>query len=144
MAPSEAHYFALKIFLPRWTIFEILHLNDRFRPMKTAIHSLICHWNEIFLNFPSFPSFRIGSIAQNENPKMVELFSFLKSLNWLCQFRSAWNILAVLGVSLKIFKMPMNFPKKHLLTFAAVQNILRDQRSKNFFEKMAPNTSRFS
>ena len=38
----------------------------------------------------------------------------------------------------------MNFPKKHLLTFAAVQNILRDQRSKNFFEKMAPNTSRFS
>ena len=81
-------------------------LNDQFRPIKVAPYSLICNWKEVFLNFPSFP-FRICSIAQNENPKMPELFNFLKSLNWICQFRSTWNFLGVSGVSLKFFKIPI-------------------------------------
>ena len=32
-----------------------------------------------------FPSFRIISIAQNENPEMLEIFKPLKTLNFLCQ-----------------------------------------------------------
>ena len=35
--------------------------------------------------FPSFPSFRIGSIAQNENPETPEIFESLKTLNFACQ-----------------------------------------------------------
>ena len=138
--------------------------------MKISPHLLISHWNEVFLNFPSIPSFQIGSIAQSENPDMLKLFTFLKSLNWICQFWSTWNFLGVSGFSLKIFKIPIHgfilvalyrnlcgtcyfyisvkFPGKDFLghyisDFTAVQNILRDQRSKNY-EKMAPKASLFS
>ena len=131
---------------------------NQFRPMKIAPHSLIFHWNEVFLNFLSFPSFRIGSIAQNENPEMLELFNFLK-VCWIAKFWSTRNILGVSSVSIKIFKISIygfilvalyriscytccfhisvKFPGKYFqviifLTFTAVQNILRDQRSKGY------------
>ena len=39
---------------------------------KTALDS-----NQ-FRNFPSFPAFRIGSIAQNENPETPEIFKSSK------------------------------------------------------------------
>ena len=122
------------------------------------------------LNFPSFSSFRIGSIAQNKNPELPELLNFLESLNWICKFRSTWNFLGISCVSLKIFKIPYmvlfwwhsivlyvthvifilvwNFQEKIFyvnifLTFTAVQNILRHQRSKKY-EKMASKASHFS
>ena len=38
-----------------------------------------------FLNFSSFLFFQIGSIAQNKNPEMPEIFKPLKTLNSLCQ-----------------------------------------------------------
>ena len=41
-------------------------------------------FNQI-VNFPSFLSFRIGSIAQNEYPEMSEIFKSFKSLNFFCQ-----------------------------------------------------------
>ena len=74
IAPSEVHCFLLKNYLPRCNFLEIFHLNDQFRPMDIGLYSLICHWNEVFLNFPSFSSFRIGSWAQNKDPEMPELF----------------------------------------------------------------------
>ena len=38
-----------------------------------------------FLNFTLFPSFRIGSIAQDENPGTPEVFESLKTLNFVSQ-----------------------------------------------------------
>ena len=43
IAPSDVHYFLLKNSLSRWNFLEIFHLNEEFRPMKIAPHSLICH-----------------------------------------------------------------------------------------------------
>ena len=47
IAPSEVYSFLLKNSLSRWNFLDIFHLNDQFRPMKIAPHSLICHWNEV-------------------------------------------------------------------------------------------------
>ena len=38
-----------------------------------------------FLNFLSFPSFRLGSIAQSENPETLESSKSLKTLNFVYQ-----------------------------------------------------------
>ena len=43
-------------FSSKWQIYTV----------ERAPHSLVCHWSEVFLNFLSFPPFRIGSIAQNK------------------------------------------------------------------------------
>ena len=50
-----------------WNIISLIRL-----PLK---------WD--FLNFPPFPSFRISCIAQNENPKMSDIFNSLKILTFL-------------------------------------------------------------
>ena len=47
-------------------------------------NNLIClPMEQGLLNFPSFPAFRISSIAQNEKPEMPETFPWLNFFSFL-------------------------------------------------------------
>ena len=47
-------------------------------------NNLIClPMEQGLLNFPSFPTFRIGSIAQNEKPETSETFPWLNFFSFL-------------------------------------------------------------
>ena len=85
IALSDVHCVLLKNSLLTWKFLEIFNLNDQFRPVKIALHLLICPLDEPFLDFWLFPSFWIGSKAQNKNPKTPEVFESLITLNFGCQ-----------------------------------------------------------
>ena len=88
---------------------------------STPVICFVLKWG--FLSCPSLQSFRIGSIAQNENPETLEIFKSLKFLNFFVKFKK--TLPKILG---KIFgtkwRNPVKLDRKRKVLYLLLRVVL--------------------